>query len=80
MDIKPFTESHPPPTPPPPKKKKKKNDASKKDGFYGRLIFLLWYKVKSLKTFGLLPFNTKNSILSLIMEACNISLNNIHGR
>ena len=35
MDIKLFTEFL------------KKNDLSKKHGFYGRLIFLLWYKAKS---------------------------------
>ena len=29
-----------------------------KHGFDGRLIFLLWYKVKCLKTFWLSPFNT----------------------
>ena len=33
-------------------------DLSKYMSFYGRLIFLLLYKVKSLKTLGLLPFNT----------------------
>ena len=31
--------------------KKKKNDPSKNMAFYGRLIFLLWYKIKSLKAF-----------------------------
>ena len=30
---------------------KKKKRSVKKHGFYGRLIFLLWYKVKSLKNF-----------------------------
>ena len=29
----------------------KKKRSVKKHGFYGRLIFLLWYKVKSLKNF-----------------------------
>ena len=29
-----------------------------KHGFYGRLIFLLWYKIKRLKAFELSPFNT----------------------
>ena len=29
----------------------KKKRSVKKHGFYGRLIFLLWYKVKSLKIF-----------------------------
>ena len=28
-----------------------KKNYVKKHGFYGRLIFLLWYKVKSLKNF-----------------------------
>ena len=48
MDIKLFTESF----------LKKKNDPLKKHGFYGRLIFLLWYKIKSLKALELSPFNT----------------------
>ena len=58
----------------------------KKHGFYRRLIFLSWYKVKSLNIFGLLPFNTpppppkkkkKKKTLDTFTdyEVCNIFLN-----
>ena len=49
MDIKLFTEFL---------KKKKKNDPSKNIAFMGKLIFFLWYEVKSLKAFQLPHFNT----------------------
>ena len=71
MDIKLFTEFH------------KKKSSIKKHVFYGRLIFLLWYKVKPWKAFELSPFNTtvkkkKKTILSLIMEVCNVFFNNLN--